>query len=212
MVNTIVITENINLVKKLLTELDKLNLNFNVSKVLTSKTEMDKLLENTNIDIVMVDKDILKECSIEFINKFKDIIVVVSFAKNSRLINQKVLSNINSILLDGDLERKRVNIMRELEYIGYRFKYKGSHYLLDTILQLYSKQNSMVDNLQSVIYPIIAKKYDKSVYNIKSSINKATEHMYYECDSTRLQKYFNFPDDIRPTVKQVVFTVINKLA
>ncbi len=212
MVNTIVITDNINLVKKLLSELDKLNFNLNISKVLTNRDEMDKLIDTPNIDLVMVDKSIGKECSIEFINRFKDIIVIVSYNKSSKLINQNVLANINLVLLDGDLERKRVNIMRELEYIGYRFKYKGSHYLLDTILQLYSKQNSMVDNLQSVIYPIIAKKYDKSVYNIKSSINKATEHMYYECDSTRLQKYFNFPDDIRPTVKQVVFTVINKLA
>ncbi len=212
MVNTIVITENINLVKKLLIELEKLSLNLNISKVLTSKSEMDKLINCSNIDMVIVDKSIEKECSIEFIKQFQDVIVIVSYSKSCKLLNQNVLNNINFILHDGDLERKRVNIMRELEYIGYRFKYKGSHYLLDTILQLYSKQNSMVDDLQSVIYPIIAKKYDKSVYNVKSSINKATEHMYYESDSTRLQEYFNFPDDIRPTVKQVVFTVINKLA
>ena len=64
MVNTIVITENINLVKKLLSELDKLNFNLNISKVLTNRDEMDKLIDTPNIDLVMVDKSIGKECSI----------------------------------------------------------------------------------------------------------------------------------------------------
>ena len=69
----------------------------------------------------------------------------------------------------------------------------------------------MVENLQSDIYPIIAKKYNKTIYNVKSSINKATECMYYECDVGRLEKYFRLFDDMKPTVKQVVFAVINKL-
>ena len=69
----------------------------------------------------------------------------------------------------------------------------------------------MVDNLQTHIYPIIAKKYNKTIYNVKSSINKATECMYYECDAERLEKYFQFDEDTKPTIKQVVFTVINKI-
>ncbi|MDE5830641.1 MAG: sporulation initiation factor Spo0A C-terminal domain-containing protein, partial [Clostridia bacterium] len=105
-----------------------------------------------------------------------------------------------------------LKVVNELEYVGYKFKYKGTHYLVDTILHMYDKQNSMVDNLQSNIYPIIAKKYDKSIHNIKSSINKATECMYYECDARKLKDYFKFTDDTKPTVKQVVFTVINKIS
>jgi len=137
MVNTIVITDNINLVKKLLSELDKLNFNLNISKVLTNRDEMDKLIDTPNIDLVMVDKSIGKECSIEFINRFKDIIVIVSYNKSSKLINQNVLANINLVLLDGDLERKRVNIMREVEYIGDRFKKQLSICTMNAILQDY---------------------------------------------------------------------------
>ena len=35
--------------------------------------------------------------------------------------------------------------------------------------------------------------------------------MYCECDGSKIEDYFHFSYDIKPTVKQVVFTVINKI-
>jgi len=40
---------------------------------------------------------------------------------------------------------------------------------------------------------------------------RATECMYYECDSERLKRYFGFYDDKKPTAKTVIFTVLSKI-
>ena len=124
-------------------------------------------------------------------------------------LNSKI--KINTLIENNDFDKKKSKIVKELEYIGYKFNYKGTHYLVDTIMLMHMHQHSMIDNLQTHIYPIIAQKYNKTVYNIKSSINKATECMYYECDVNKLENYFKFNYDTKPTVKQVVFAVINKI-
>lgn len=46
------------------------------------------------------------------------------------------------------------------------------------------------DNLQGCVYPIVSKIYSKSIQNVKNSILKATDHMYYDCDINRLKTYF----------------------
>lgn len=66
-------------------------------------------------------------------------------------------------------------------------------------------------NLSKNIYPLIAKKYNKSVNNIHTNIKQATKYMYRDCDSNILKNYFCFYDDVKPTEKQVIYTILNKL-
>ena len=35
--------------------------------------------------------------------------------------------------------------------------------------------------------------------------------MYYECDVNKLKKYFYFRDDIKPSVKTIIDTIVNKI-
>lgn len=35
--------------------------------------------------------------------------------------------------------------------------------------------------------------------------------MYNDCESKRLQKYFGLSDDEKPTVKEVIYTVLDKI-
>ena len=127
------------------------------------------------------------------------------------MITPKVLDKIVNLITHIDIDIKKNKIIDELSSIGYQFKYQGTHYLVDTILYVGKNKNNLVENLQTKVYPVIAEKYHKSPWNIKSSINKATECMYYECDSTKLENYFKFHDDTKPTVKEVIFTVINRI-
>ncbi len=66
-------------------------------------------------------------------------------------------------------------------------------------------------NLEEDIYPIVARKYNKSMHNIKSNINKANDYMYKVCKKEILRKYFKFFDDTKPTVKNVIYTMLNKI-
>lgn len=211
MVNALVISNNIGFIQKLLHEINIQELDIKISEIASSKSEVEDALELLCLNIIFVEESMKNSYDKMFFRKYKEIIISLPYSDTSNLINQITLSEISNLIQHNDFDKKKEKIVKELEYIGYKFKYKGTHYLVDTILQMYSRQNSMVDNLQTSIYPIIAKKYNKTIHNIKSSINKATECMYCECDGAKLEDYFHFNYDTKPTVKQVVFTIINKI-
>ena len=211
MINALVISKNIRFVQKLLDEIDTLDLGIHLAIVATSKSEALRVLKSSAPGIVFLDAKLMPNFDQTFFDSYRRILISLTSENNLILINGVTLEKINSIIQSCDLEARKNKVVKELEYIGYKFKYKGTHYLVDTIMQMYQNQNNMIDNLQTEIYPFIAKKYNKTIFNVKSSITKATECMYYECDSQRLAQYFHFSEDIKPTVKQVVFTIINKL-
>ena len=105
----------------------------------------------------------------------------------------------------------KLKITQTLQYLGYSLKHQGTYYLSDAIWEIYQSSDPLFFNLIKGIYPIIAKKYNKTVNNVKSSINKSTENMYYECDVEKLKDFFHFCYDTKPTVKIVIFAVLNKL-
>lgn len=210
MVNALMISNNIHFVEKLLDEFNSKDLNLKLVGVVTT-ANLSKAVNELNTHIIFLDKSIIKNCDKLFLEKYQNILIKLSYKPTSKLINNNNLDKINTLIENNDFEKKKSKIVKELEYIGYKFNYKGTHYLVDTIMLMHMHQHSMIDNLQTHIYPIIAQKYNKTVYNIKSSINKATECMYYECDVNKLENYFKFNYDTKPTVKQVVFAVINKI-
>ncbi len=102
-------------------------------------------------------------------------------------------------------------ILREITYLGYNISYKGTNYLVECIELIMSNKERDFSNLKENVYPIIAKRNNTTIHNIKCNINKATEQMYCECDREVLKKYFGFNDDIKPTVKTVIYTIFNKI-
>ena len=80
--------------------------------------------------------------------------------------------------------------MNELIYIGYNPAHKGTIFLLE-IIKILINRNEIEDYcLKTDLYPILAKKYDKDIDLIKVDIFKATDNMYYNCDSNKLFEYF----------------------
>lgn len=212
MVHALAIVNGVRFNKKLTNEIRLRNLTINVVALSTTKFETARVLKDFFPDVILLDTQAKKFYDSDFFSKYGGIVVELSYSRSSDMFSKEILNNIATITKDSDFERSRRKIAKELEYIGYEFKYKGTHYLLDTIYELYwQNTDSMIDNLQSGIYPIIAEKYNKTVYNIKSSIGKATDCMYCDCDMDKLVKYFHLSYDTKPTPKQVVFTVINKL-
>lgn len=211
MVKALIITNNIHFIKVLSTEINTYNLNVKISGISTNPIEALSAVKSFGFDLILLDKDLKKEFDASFLELYSEIIVVLSLKEPNYILTKTSFKKIVPLIKQNDAEVREARIVKELTKLGYNLKYKGTKYLIDTILQMYDKQHSMVDNLQSVIYPIVAKKYNKTVHNIKSSIGKATECMYYECDSQKLADYFGFSNDEKPTVKQVIFTVINKI-
>ena len=70
----------------------------------------------------------------------------------------------------------------------------------------------ITNNLSKYAYPIIATKYIQSVNNIKTSIIRATEAMYYNCCEETLLEYFKLNTISKPNIKTIVSTILLKIS
>lgn len=235
MLNLLIIDKNINNSKLLLNYISENSYQVRVHSIASNLAEGIKILNTGLIDITLmnVDNDInsiihnLHTISNAFFEKYRKSIIVLSknidnvssnsyiyeyvssnedismiFLKINEIAKSKKTQLNNSILLG--------KINRELEYIGYNLSYNGTKYLSECIALIYNNYDSS-ENLSKNIYPIIAKKYHKTINNVKCNIMTATNSMFCECDENRLKNYFNFYAPVRPKPKLVIYTVLNKL-
>ena len=105
----------------------------------------------------------------------------------------------------------RLKIRNELTYLNYNYSYNGTHYIEDVIFELYKIKNNFKGNLKKEIYPILSKKYNKSIDTIYGDIKVATKYMILDCKEEIILKYFNYSFFIVPKVKEIILTVLNKL-
>lgn len=236
MVNVQIATNNINLIKKLINEIMTLKTNVRVAKITTNEEETIQVLNNKNIDVIFLDLRMIKKSAnimLDMIKedkkqKYKDSIIIISdifepieqLVKNEMIIDyileksskDEIMYKVNRVIGNKDIESKRREIIKELEYIRYNTEYKGTSYLVDTILQVYINKKLMLDNLQKDIYPIISNIYKKSINTIRCNIRHATDSMYCECDMNILKEYFGLVEDEKPTTKEVIYAVLNKIS
>lgn len=155
--------------------------------------------------------------------KYKNIIL---FILSNKKINVEIL-NYPYIYLDNlsDIKEKiisiiakkekkfnlRKEIQNELYYLGYNPKYYGTQYLIDVISILYTNDNFDDDKLEKYIYPIIAKKYNKTVNTIKCNIINATNIMVCECQEGKLLKYLEYYSYSKPGPKKIIERILIKI-
>ncbi len=236
MVNILIATNDINIIKKLTNEIITNNYDIRIAKICNSNDETIDILNNTNIDIIFLDlKMIGNDLNIFFekLNnnkreRYKDSIIIMSdmfsqienISKNNMIVEyilqesdrDEIIYKVNKVVEKKDIDVKRKAIIKELEYINYNTDYKGTNYLIDTILQVYRNKKIMIENLQKDVYPIISQIHKKSINTIRCNIRHATECMYCECNIKKLNEYFGIIDDERPTTKDVIYTVLSKIS
>lgn len=109
----------------------------------------------------------------------------------------------------NDIELKQ-KIKNELEKLNYNLSYKGTKFLEDSIYLIYTSDMEK-DNLTKEIYPIIAKKYNTSIENVKCDIIQASNNSYYECPQKVMENYFGYQLISKPKTKDIIYAVIRKL-
>lgn len=235
MLNLLIIDKDINNSRNLLNYISENSIQVRVHSLVCNLDEGIRVLNTGLIDITLinVDEDItsiihrLHTISNSHFEKYRKSIIVLSknidnispdtyiyeyvsssedlsmiFLKISEIAKNKIAKLNNSILLS--------KIYEELKYIGYNMSYYGARYLAESIALIYNNYDSS-ENLNKNIYPVLAKKYNKTVNTIKGDIRVATNSMFYECDEARLKNYFNFYTVSKPKPKLVIYTVLNKL-
>lgn len=239
MYNMLIIDDNIFFVKKLVNIIGNSIKNIRIYSIATNGFEARTMLQKKDIDIVLLDLKMPNINGLEILNSFseeqkeqyKSSIILVSgelelilkarnnstvygyITKTSNISN--LIDKLNDIIEEKnkDIKEKELvkQIVNEVQFLGYNLSYKGTTYLIETIIYMKKNMNNSYENLSKSIYPILAKKYKKSITNIKCNISKATDIMYYECERNKLNEYFKFNSDCKPKPKLVINTIANKI-
>lgn len=101
-------------------------------------------------------------------------------------------------------------IYSELRSLNYNLSYNGTRYIIDIIIELFYKNKVGSVNLEKEIYPILSKRYKKSIANIKSNISQANKIMYYDCKEEIIKEYFHSPN--KPKTKEIVYVILDKVS
>lgn len=239
MVNILVIEDNIYYSKNLINLISDINSKMRVYNISTDGKEAIDIIkmQKDNIDIILLDLKLPHYSGVEIldyiesnnIEKYKNSIIVISSevdlmlqVRNSTylysFINkvsglENIVTEINKLIEIKEKEKSSVEykISNELKKLHYNFSYNGTKYLMEAILLLYDEDNFEDIKLEKEIYSKIARKYKKTINNIKTNIIHATDLMCYDCATHILNEYFGIYDNEKPTPKIVISTIINNL-
>lgn len=235
MLNMLVVEDDVIQCKQIINYISSTNKKIRLCSMAFNGEEALELLRTENIDLLILDLNLPNISGYKLINIIekenlleKNSIIIITgeeilfcqlsnnpyiySAFSKPFVPKALMNSINQIVSFKDEEIIRNKIINELQTIHYNFKYNGTQYLLDSIYQLYVTKNIDSENLSKNVYPVIAKKYNKSINNIHTNIKQATKFMYRDCNGDVLKKYFCFYDDIKPTEKEVIYTILNKIS
>ena len=239
MTNILVVEDNLNYLKKITNILSDLSIKVNLCKIAIDESEAIDIIKNTqnNIDAILIDLKMVNINEIQIFDyiesnkliQFKNSIIVVSGENGTevKLKNNAYLfsyisenSDISKIIMEIEKLAKikedeksliEYKICNELKHLQYNFSYVGTKYLMEAILLLYYNKLWEDIKLEKEIYPIISKKYKKSVNSIKCNIIYATNEMFFDCNQETLLSYLEEYSLLKPGPKKIIFSVLEKI-
>lgn len=241
MVNVLVVDDNLNYSKNLINIITNQNPKVRLCNICTDGEEVINMITShqSSIDIILLDLKLPNYNGIEILyyiqknnlTKYQDSIIAISgemgllskLKGNSYLHSfiskvagfEKITREINDLIEMKESEKYSIEykVHKELEKLNFNFSYVGTQYLYETILILYNKYNDCFEDkkLEKNIYPIISKKYKKSVNNIKTNIINASNAMYYDCEYKILKEYFGVDYNEKPKPKEIVIKILNNI-
>lgn len=227
MKNLLIIENNLTSIQKIINSIP--NNIFNI-KLSTNYQNSLEVLKKERIHMILLNYDINGDKILDYISKnelyiYKKSIIVIRNQNKENIIYDKYIfkaleDNLESIieylnkltLIKNNVSNKglKSKIFDELQKLHYNPSHIGTKYLLETIFEIYSK-NYISFNLKGDIFHIISKKFDKSVNTIKCNITQATNSMLKRCSKSDIKDYCNFIDYYKPTVKQIIETILDNL-
>ena len=240
MINLLIVENNAEQSKNIVNYISQFCLDIRIFGIAYDENEALEILKTDRVDAILIDLNlpnlgsfnIINYIADNRINKFLNSIIVLG-GNNSPMaklydnkyihcclkkpisLNEiakklKILSDLKVSESDEFIIREKIK--NQLEHLGYNFSYHGSKYLIDAIYILYLNKDRYYDNLTRDIYPALAKKHNKEANTIKCDITQATKIMFYDSSDKVLKEYFNYSKVTKPTVKEVMFTVLNKIS
>ncbi len=112
--------------------------------------------------------------------------------------------------MKDDILKIKCFIEHELSLFKFNKATKGFKYLKEAILICIINEDAL-DNLRSNVFPVIANKYkEKSPLNVKWCIEQIISTMYNNTEMNHICQYFNIERNVKPTLKQIIYTMVCK--
>lgn len=236
MINLLITDDNLNFVKTLSNYLCSSSSQIRVANISCNGLETFEYLKDNCIDIIILDLDMPIMNGLDFLNlieKQKNSLqiipkIIILSSKISSFSNIHKFNMVHSVINKTNCFNKiyetilsiynectdtnviRKIITNELLTLHFNLKHIGTNYLIEAILWIYFHPNDFY-NLEKNVYSKIAKKIHKNPLSIKSNIQKAINYIYVENDFSLLKNYFSLYIDIKPTPKDIISTIINKI-
>lgn len=239
MQNLLIIEDNLIQAHLLANSICKEVLNIRLYGIVSTGIEALEIIKEEKVDIIILDLKLPDINGIEILDfilnnhlsKYNSSIIVFTGEMEmlSEIISNKCVFNYCSKIRGIDLVVKQIKeltkekqdkysidtvnslIKEELEILKFNFSYIGTKYLCECICECYYKNNIYNINLKKEIYPIISKKYHKTINAIKASISQATSIMYYEVSESDLSNYFGYHIINKPKPKDIIFAILEKI-
>lgn len=200
-----------------------INLNFNNNISILIANDMNSansIINKYNINLIILESNIY---NFNFYKEHLSYIPVILFIdtnnynkkifkdyENISLCNLSYLKKLlfNYISLTSSIESTKIEIINQLLKIGFNIKHNGTKYITASIIiyKFFFKTDKIKD-----IYSIVAQKYNTTSNNVKSNILKSINYMYCETKFEKLKTYFSLEEDIKPTPKQIILTVLKNI-
>lgn len=238
MIKTIIVDDNIQYCRHIINHIVNKSKNMQLIYVAVDGEEALTILAKEKIDLIILDLKIPKVSGIEVLAHIEQTIKneipgVFCISADNELLHKayqhtkllladysnkmepiedtynKIQRLANEIESSRNLKKLKAIIQEELETIGFNIKYKGTKYLLESIIYVYNNNLELLENLEKYVYPVIAAQNRKNTQNIKTNIIKACELVYLYQDNEVIKNYFLI--DIKPTPKLVIKKILDKI-
>ena len=238
MINMLVIEDNVIQCQQFINYISSMMPNVKVYSMLFNGLDALEIIKKQHIDIILLDLvlpdisglEIIKYIEYNNFLLYKNSIVIVSGEANKHpelyrneyvyecfqkpVDLEKIVETLKNIIDNENEEKEKAiiksKIYNELQNLNYNFSYIGTQYLIECIFILYNYNNPSI-NLSKDVYPRIAKKYLTSTNTIKVDIFQAILNSYYDCEQSKLEKYFNRYFYSKPKTKDIIYKVLEKI-
>ncbi len=197
------------------------------------------MINSEKVDLILLDLDlpklsgfnIIKHITKNEMKKYENAIFAIcsktkstSYIEDNPYINsiyrkpvilgeliEKLELYVKEKLTRSDETLVKSKIKYELDKLNYNFAYNGTKFIAEMIYEIYSHPEKGFENFNRDLYPIIAKRHDRSPNTIKCDVLQATRSMVLDCKEEIIMDYFNYACSAHPTVKEVITTILNKM-
>ena len=240
MENLLIVESNLTHAYFLINNICKRVPNIRLYNVASTGKDAMEIIKEENVDIIVLDlelvdmngMDIIEFVSKSNIIKYKASIIVCAsdmklvpnidsneyiFCYYSKISSIDFLINKLNSLIHKKKEKRDIvsienQIRRELENLNFNFSYIGTKYLCECIYECYCQAYIYKTNLNKDIYPVISKKYHKTITSIKTDIFQCISMMYFSTEEKVLDDYFGYKIVSKPKTKEIITTVLEKIS